>query len=148
MKDAFFATRVTRYVCRFIGVILFGLLFTMPMILNWYDTFRYLDDAQWWAILITFYCCAAVVAPALYCMDRLLGNILTGKVFIHKNVSLLRWVRWCTGLVSVLCIPAAFIFLPLSFMVVIMGFLCLALTVVVQVMKAAVAIREENDLTI
>ena len=35
-----------------------------------------------------------------------------------------------------------------SVLVVIMGFLCLAVSVVSQVMGAAVAIREENDLTI
>jgi hypothetical protein len=33
-------------------------------------------------------------------------------------------------------------------MVVIMAFLCLVVSVVAQVMAAAVAIREENDLTV
>ena len=38
--------------------------------------------------------------------------------------------------------------MPLIFLSLIMGFLSMVVNVVSQVMKAAVAIREENDLTI
>ena len=38
--------------------------------------------------------------------------------------------------------------MPLIFLAVIMGFLCLMVSVVAGVMDAAVSIREENDLTI
>ena len=44
--------------------------------------------------------------------------------------------------------PAAFFYPPLVFMTVIMAFLALAVSVVKNVMAAAVEIREENDLTV
>lgn len=148
MKNSYFATHVTRIMTRALMAILAVLLFLVPGILNWYSGFRVLTSQEWWAICITFYCCAAVTAPALFWTDRLLGNILKALVFTTQNVWLLRAVRWCCGIVSLLCLPAAFVYMPLFFLVIIMGFLCLMLTVVVQVMKAAVSIREENDLTI
>ena len=47
-----------------------------------------------------------------------------------------------------ICLPAALIYYPLLFMVIIMGFLALVVCVLCRVMNAAVAIREENDLTV
>lgn len=148
MNYSMFPTRVTRILTRVLMVVLAALLFLVPLMLNWYAEFRWLSRTGWWCLCITFYICAAVTAPALYWIDRLLGNILKEQVFTVENVKLLRSVRWCCGIVSLLCIVPAFVYRPLFVMVLMMGFLCFVLTVVVQVMKAAVAIREENDLTI
>lgn len=148
MTYSMFPTRFTRVLTRLLMILLAGLLFFVPSILNWYAEFRFLTRTGWWAICITFYFCAAVTAPALFWVDRLLGNIIKEQVFTVQNVQLLRGIRWCCGIISLLCIVPAFIYRPLFFMVIIMGFLCFILTVVVQVMKAAVSIREENDLTI
>jgi hypothetical protein len=38
--------------------------------------------------------------------------------------------------------------MPLIFMLIVMAFLCLVVSVVASVMDAAVTIREENDLTV
>lgn len=148
MNYSMFPTRVTRILTRVLMVVLAALLFLVPLMLNWYAEFRWLTRIGWWSLCITFYICAAVTAPALFWIDRLLGNILKEQVFTAENVKLLRGVRWCCGIVSLLCIAPAFVYRPLFVMVLMMGFLCFMLTVVVQVMKAAVAIREENDLTI
>lgn len=139
---------VTLWANRVIALILFGLLFALPALLNWYCTIRFLTEVEQTAITIAFYCCAAVTMNALWRMDCLLRNILKQQVFITANVNHLRNVRWCCFAVSLICLPAAFIYYPLIFMVVIMAFLSLMVNVVCQVMKAAVAIREENDLTI
>ena len=74
--------------------------------------------------------------------------ISRGDVFTRENVRRIRAVRWCCGGVGLICVPAAFCYYPLVFMVIIMGFLFLVVSVVCQVMDAAVTIREENDLTI
>lgn len=148
MYDSKFATHFTRWANRALMVIMVALAATLPLLLNWYTGFRDLSGRQWWAICITFYCCAAVTAPALWFIDRLLGNILQQQVFTWQNVSLLRRIRWCCGGVCLLCVAPSFVYIPLVFLFMIMGFLCLAVSVLVQVMKAAVAIREENDLTI
>jgi len=142
------SARITLWVNRIIIVLLLALLPSMPWLLNWYNSTRILTPAKYYAILIGFYCCAIVVAPALWKMDKLLRNILREKVFVRENVRLIRFIRGCCAAVSLICLPAGCIYYPLIFMVVIMAFLCLAVSVLVQVMDAAVSLREENELTI
>ena len=120
----------------------------LPKLLRWYCTIRVLSAAERGAITIAFYICAVIAAFALWQIEKLLMNILAEKVFIRENVDRIRAIRWCCLAVSVVCLPAACCYLPLIFMVVIMGFLTLMVSVVASVMDAAVAIREENDLTV
>lgn len=139
---------VTLWVNRLIFAAVAVLLFAINPLIRWYCNFRILTEAEQTAITAAFYCCAVVVFFALWNMDRLLTSILGGQVFISGNVSRLRRIQLCCGLVSLICIPASFAYMPLIFMVIIMAFLCLCVGVVSCVMDAAVAIREENDLTI
>lgn len=141
-------TRLTLWVNRLIGAIVAVLLPCLPLLLNWYSSFRSLTQAEYTAILVAFYCCAVVIAIALWNIDKLLRNILKEEVFTRENVSCIRRVRWCCAGISLITLPAAFIYLPLFFLVIIMAFLSLVVCVVVRVMDAAVIIREENDLTI
>ncbi|MBQ4600662.1 MAG: DUF2975 domain-containing protein [Oscillospiraceae bacterium] len=139
---------VTLWANRVIAVVIVSLLFVLPALLDWYCTVRFLSATEQTAISVAFYCCAVVALAALWRLDCLLRSILAQQVFISANVNHLRFVRWCCLAVSLICLPAAFIYYPLIFMVVIMGFLFLVVNVICQVMKAAVALREENDLTI
>ena len=148
MNRSTFPARVTLWINRVLALGITVLLFTLPLILDWYTARRVFNQTGCTALTISFYPCALVTYFALWQFDRLLNNVLHARVFVKENVNRLRMIRWCCAAVSLICLPAALFYVPLIFMVVIMGFLCLALTVVVQVMKAAVAIREENDLTI
>lgn len=148
MKPQLFSAKLTLWVNRFIALLLAVMLFLLPRLLDWYCNYRSLTQAERVAILAAFYCCAVVIAVALWNLDGLLRNILMGKVFVPGNVACIRRIQWCCCGVSLICLPAAVVYLPLIFLVVIMAFLCLVVSVVAQVMKAAVAIREENDLTI
>lgn len=139
---------ITLWANRTVALMVAVLLFTLPMLLDWYCQFRILLETERTALSVAFYCCAAVVFVALWNMDALLRSIRSGDVFIQENVSRIRRLQWCCGGVSLICIPASFFYYPLIFMVVVMGFLCLVVSVVCRVMDAAVAIREENDLTI
>lgn len=141
-------TTAALWVNRFIILLIAVLCCTLQLVIGWYCQFRTLLETEKIAITVAFYCCAVFVFAALWNMDRLLTAILAEKVFIRKNVTRIRRIQWCCGLVSLICIPATFAYLPLIFMVVIMAFLCLTVCVVTRVMDAAVAIREENDLTI
>jgi len=141
-------THITLWLNRAIGALIVVLLPTTPMILEWVRQYREVTNAEGMAMLIAFYFCAVATAPALWNMDKLLRNILRDKVFVRENVTCIRWVRWCCAAISLICIPAAYFYLPLILMTIIMGFLSLVITVVVRVMNAAVLIREENDLTI
>ncbi len=143
------SARVTLYTTRAIGALMVALLFCFPVLVEQYHQhFRALLESERTAIIWGFYGCSAAVLPALWHMDRLLGNILRETLFTLENVNHIRTVRWCCLAVSLICLAATFGFPSLLFLSVIMGFLCMVVTVVGQVLKAAVAIREENDLTV
>ena len=148
MKKPFRSAWVTLWMNRAIMAVLAILLFAMPALVDWLQAVRPMDDTAAGALLIAFYCCVPCVALALWKLDKLMGNILREEVFVWENVNCIRMVRWCCLGVSLICLPAAFFYPTLVFMAVIMAFLSLVVNVVSQVMKAAVAIREENDLTV
>ena len=138
------SARITLWVNR----TLILLLFTTPFLLPWMLNRWIIGPEDVLALNAAFYCCFPAVLLALLCMDKLMRNILNRDVFISGNIRLIRRIRWCCVAVSLICLPAAVVYLPLMCMVVIMGFLALVVSVVKSVMAAAVEIREENDLTI
>ena len=142
------SVKVTLWAGRLIALALVALMFLMPGLLRWYAGHRPLDLPAERAIAIAFYCCCLPVGAALWDMDRLMRNILDAQVFINRNVTIIRRIRWYCVTTGLICLPAAWFYPPLIFVVVIMGFLSLVVTVLSNVMRAAVEIREENDLTI
>ena len=141
-------TRTTLWVNRIIIAIVILLLPALPFLLRWYCTYNRLPLSTFYVLIIGFYCCAVFILSALHAMEHLLRNILDAQIFVPSNVHYLHRIKRCCGIISLICFPAAFIYLPLWVIVIIMAFLYLVLRVVAQVMDAAVAIREENDLTI
>lgn len=142
------SAKITLWANRAIFCLLAVLIFAMPRLLDWYQDLRPLGLHGAAAIMIGFYCCAPVVAVALWNLDAILRSILRGEVFVRPVVQSVRRVRWCCMGVCLICLPAQFFYPPLVFMVVIMAFLTMVVSVVAAVMDAAVSIREENDLTI
>ena len=142
------SAHITQWCARIIFLTVAVLLFTMPGLVQWYKSFRELGPHSAGAILVGFYSCAPAVFYALWCIDRLLVNILKEEVFIQPNVCYLRRIRWCCALVGAICFPAAAFYPPLIFLAAIMAFLAVVVSVVKNVMAAAVTLREENDLTI
>ena len=141
-------TRISLWTGRSVVLIVVVLIFSLPAILDWYGSVRQLTQMEEAAILAAFYCCAVVVGAAMWNVDRLLTDILDGRVFTRRNVRRIRRIMVCCGGVSLICLPAGCIYYPLLFMVAIMAFLCLMVCVLSGVMDAAVTIREENDLTV
>ncbi len=148
MKTKLNTTSLALWVTRAGALVVIALLFAIPFILDWYSSVRALSKAEYLAILIAFYACAVPVLIALWKMDALLRSLLMAEIFVHENVRRIRTVQWCCFAVGVICIPAACIYYPLCFMVVIMGFLSLVIAVLCRVMDEAVSLREESDLTI
>ena len=123
----------------------FGLLTAMALMLGYFERFIPIAPGipgikLGLANIVTLF--------ALYNLEKLLGNINAGEVFLRSNVSLIRRVCRCCLLVSAICLPAAFYYPPLIFFCIVMAFLCPVVNVVRRVFDAAVTIREENDLTI
>ena len=143
------ATKATLFFNRFLAVVMVGLIFFLPAFLEWYVTLRpAMRVSAQWALVLGFYCCAPAVFFALWELDRLLRAILGRQVFVWRNVRSISRVRWCCLAVSLICLPAACYYPPIVFMSIIMFFLTLILSVLANVMAAAVEIREENDLTV
>ena len=138
-------TRTVNRALLLVGVIL---IFTMPALLRWLEKIYLFNPLESIVLFAGFYVCAPFGFWGLWNVERLLGNIQKGDVFVSANVTCLRRIRLCCGAVTVLCIWPSYYYPPLLFLIVIMGFLTLMINVVCQVMKAAVAIREENDLTV
>lgn len=148
MNRSISSTRLTLLFNRVAAFLAVALIPFLPSFMRLYADLRSLTPNQSLAVLIGYYCCVPVVELALWNLDNLLRNILKEQVFTRENVRRIRIIRWCCLGISLLCLPVACVYCPLLFMVIIMGFLCLVVSVVVQVMDAAVTIREENDLTI
>ena len=143
------ATKATLFFNRFLAVLMAGLIFFLSALLDWYVTLRpAMRDSARLALLLGFYCSAPAVFFALWELDRMLRAILNRQVFIWRNVRSISRVRWCCLAVSLICLPAAVCYPPIMFMSIIMFFLTLILSVLANVMAAAVEIREENDLTV
>ena len=142
------SVKVTLWANRSIGLILILLIFFMPGLLRWYETIRIMEPGVTTAISVAFYCCCIPVGAALWDLDAILRNILRREIFVRKNVSCIRRIRWYCMATGLICLPAAFFYPPLVFVFVIMVFLSLVVSVLSSVMHAAVEIREENDLTI
>lgn len=149
MKHFEKSARVTLYANRGVFAVVVVLLLCFPILVERYHRhFRALSDSERIAIVAGFYCCALWIVGALWRMDKLLRNILRQKLFIEENVKYIGTVRWCCVAVSLICLCASFGFPPLLFLSVIMAFLSLVVNVVCQVMRSAVELREENDLTV
>ena len=148
MNHSVSSVRLTLFFTRASALLVIGLIPVLPSFMRLYADLRGLNDTQFWAVMIGYYCCVPVVELALWNLDKLLGNILAEQVFTQENVRRIRAIRWCCFGIALLCLPVSLIYYPLLFMVVIMGFLSLVISVLVKVMNAAVTIREENDLTV
>lgn len=142
------SAKITLWCSRILAAAICVLVFFFPRLLEWYQGLRPLGLHGAAAVFFGFYLCVPVVLYALWCIDRLVSNVLAQKVFIPANVRYVRRIRWCCAGVSLICLPAAFFYQPLIFMVVIMAFLALVVSVVKNVLAAAVELQEENDLTI
>ena len=143
------SVRLTLYATRVVFVLLAVLLPLFPWLLSQYDRLLFpLLGNQRPVLLTAFYLSCAAVFPALSFLNRLLKNIAAGQLFTPENVRWIRAVRWCCLAVGIICGAAAFRIFSLVFVALIMLFLCLVVSVVGQVMAAAVIIREENDLTV
>ena len=142
------SAKFTLWCNRIIALAVAVLIFAFPKLLAWYQGFRPLGLHGAAAVTFGFYLCVPVVLYALWCVDRIVTNLLKKEVFVTANVRFVRRIRWCCAGVSLICAPAACFYQPLIFMVVIMAFLALVVSLVKNILAAAIELREENDLTI
>lgn len=95
-----------------------------------------------------FYPCAVFAGIILYSLLKLLFNIKKGDTFIKANVTYLRIVSWCCFIIGTITFVGAFFYMPFILGAFAGGFLGMLLWVLKNVMRSAVEIKEENELTI
>ncbi len=142
------SAKLALWVNRGILLILPVLAVFMPRLLHWYATIRPMKEIVSIAIAVAYYACLPATVLALWAMEKILRNLLAGDVFVWDNVRRIRHICLCCVVVCILCLAATFYYPPLVFLCTVMGFLALVVNVLSQVMRAAVEIREENDLTV
>ena len=142
--------KLTLWANRAVMAVVAVLIFALPTLLRWYADLLgyYPPKSDLTGIWIAYILCACVIGIALFSTDRLLRNILAGRVFVRENVRQVRIVQHCCGIVATVCVCATFFALPMLLFAAIMGFLSLVVCVLAQVLDAAVVLQEESDLTI
>ena len=142
--------KLTLWANRGVMVLVALLIIPLPSLTLWYCSLLGFEPPMrdFVAVMICFYACVGVIFAALWNMEKLMKNILKREVFTAENVRRIRNVQWCCGIVTGISLVAANFAWCVGVIVAIMGFLCLVVGVVASVMDAAVALREENDLTI
>ena len=142
--------KCTLWANRLVMALVAILIFTLPALLKWYtDLLHYpLPPQDATGIWVCYIFCALVIFWALWNMEKLMKNILADQIFVRENVRRVRRVQYSCGIVAAVCLAAVVFALPMVLFAAIMGFLCLTVSVLAHVLDAAVALQEENDLTI
>lgn len=125
-----------------------GLAVAMPGLVKWYAEYRKIQDSGRTAILAAFYGCLPFALTALVCLWKLLRNISAGQAFQESSSRLMAVVSWCCLGVALATLAAFRWYPPLIFIALSMIFLFLIVRVVRNCFIAAIAIKEENDLTV
>ena len=120
----------------------------MPWVARWYSTYRHLQEDRKMAIIIAFYVCLPFAMTALICLWRLLRNIERERVFLEENSRWMAVVSWCCAAIAAGTLGACRWYPPLGFVTASMAFLFLIVRVVRNCFIAAIALKEENALTI
>jgi hypothetical protein len=122
--------------------------FAAPFLVKNYVAYAAKDPGIAAPLLATIYACTVPGLAAMFSLDRLLANIKKKDVFIHKNVKYLRIISWCSFAVSAILFVSGFYYLLFLLIAVAAAFFGLILRVVKNVIEQAVAIKDDNDLTI
>lgn len=130
------------------AVVLVVLLFTAPLLVECYAVWRALPPGEDTALLVSFYLCALPSGISLLCLYRLLQNIRKDRIFTQPSSLLMSIVSWCCAAVTLITGVAGFWYMPLFFLTVAMAFLFLIVRVIRGCFIAAIALKEENSLTI
>lgn len=140
------SAKLTRAITWIFCVLLLVLMVFADMLLHWF--FGFARERTIAIILVTFYTCCPAAWCALYCIDRLLKNIINEAVFVPKTVSYLRILSWCCAFVALACFVSGFLYVPFFIFSLGSAFMMLILRVLKNVLATATELKNENELTI
>ncbi len=141
-----------------LGVVALGMLFLITGTMSWDgDVFMLLEAYEIRLLSFPFYAVVPAGYVALVCIDKLLTNIKKDLVFENITLKYLNIISYAcvyAAAVGVISVVISLVSDVYNFLIVFsalaMGelFMALVLQVIKQVFKKAIAIKEENELTI
>ncbi len=141
-------------ICFILLAILTALVFIGPWIVEiWFTKYRGWAEISVIKHILTVFCgcfypSAVFAYITLYNLIKLLFNIKSDEIFTEYNTKALRRISWCCLAVSIITLAGGIFYVPFLFVAIAAGFMGLMLRIIKNVMQNAVALREENDLTI
>ncbi len=155
MKNNLKSIGISLWIVRIFAVLLAALTVGAYPVLRWYlQTFDWdKSDAKLIMLTIGMYCALPFAWLTLYALHKILTNLRAKKIFDENNVKMLGFASLSCFAVSAIGLVIILIYLPkfaLSFAIVTVAsfFVGLLVRVVQNVFKAAIDIKEENDLTV
>ena len=154
MKKRHISAVVSLVICGASGLLLLAWLFTFPRFFSWfYFTYHGLAETAYTLSVFkrvtgAFYGCAPFAAASLYCLIRLLLNVLKDDVFTAKNVTYIRLVSWFCYAVAAVTLVTGVGYFPLLIICFATGTVGTLLLVMKNLFRTAVELKEENELTI
>lgn len=105
-------------------------------------------DNAFLLLMMTLYSCSAFTALILVRMMQLLVNLRRDRVFVRKNVKLLKRISRSFLVITVICVCSAGYFIPSVAVAAAAAFLGAVVQVVKNVFESAIAMKDELDLTV
>ncbi len=131
-----------------LSAVLLLLAFTAPILTKMFISHFYRPEAIFKPIVITFYTILPLAAGVLFCLIRVLLNIVSDNVFITENVKLLRAISILLALATLVFAVAGYFYMPFYLLAALAAFMVLIVRVVKNCFAAAVIIKDENDMTV
>lgn len=155
MWDRKHSVTLSIIICFILLAILTALVFIGPWIVEiWFTKYRgwaqgsFAVQDMLTLFKICFYPCAVFAYITLYSLIKMLFNIKRDEIFTEYNTKALRRISWCCLAVAIITFAGGIFYVPFLFVAIAAGFMGLMLRIIKNVMQNAVALREENDLTI
>lgn len=123
-------------------------LVVAPQCVRWYVEVRGMSGEIRTILLICVYTAAVPAVTAMVHMLLLLHNISKGQAFSLASVRHIGAISWCCLIAAVVVGATSVEYLPFALVAGSLLFMFLITRVVCSVMRAAVAIKDENSLTI
>ncbi len=98
--------------------------------------------------LASLYLCSIPAWVVLVRLNRLLGNIQAGQVFVKANVSAMRQISWGCAAAGMICLLSGIYYIPFLFLAAAAAFMALIVQVVKNCFAAATEMKDELDYTV
>ena len=122
--------------------------FFYPDLLRWYLDLRMMPSDRFVPLLVIGYGCIACGLAGLALLIGMLSNIRAQRIFVQSNARLLGWMSACCLAIALLTGIGTVYYPPFVIFVIAALFLFFVLRVVGSVFARAVALKDENDMTI